>query len=356
MRVRQPGISGDGAAVAHSIRWCPDRSLVRGSFMSSTTRPPVVLVQSWLPPARLTPLADYTLQLPGEPDAPFLTHADVVRDGRSAAAIINHGNLRIDRELLDALPELRIVANMARGFDNFDIEAMAGRNVWGTNVPTAFTIPTAEVAMGLLLMTMRRMSEGERAIRAGLWKAHEPGRWDAPTLNGKTLGIIGFGEIGKATAVRAAAFGMKIVYHQRRQGGEGWLPLDDLLAVSDAVSVSTPLGPDTYHLIDAAALAKMKPGAILINTGRGPIVDEQALVDALRSGHLGGAGLDVYEREPDVHPDLLTFPNVALTPHLGGGTHESRIDAADHAVANVLAVLEGGEPLSPVAIPAQRLG
>lgn len=324
--------------------------------MISSTRQPIVLVQSWLAPERLEPLAGYTLMIPSEREAPYLTHADVCRDGREISAIVNHGNLRIDGELLDATPHLRIVANMARGFDNFDLEEMSARNVWGTNVPTAFTIPTAEVAMGLLLMVMRRLSEGERFLRSGQWKAHEPGRWDAPTLNGKTLGIIGFGEIGRATAVRAGAFGMTIVYHRRREGGEGWLPLDDLLAVSDVVSVSTPLAPDTHHLIDAAALAKMKPGAILINTGRGPLVDEQALVDALRSGHLGGAGLDVFEREPEIHPDLLSFPNVAMTPHLGGGTHESRVDAADHAIANVLAVLRGGEPLSPVTIPAQRLG
>jgi glyoxylate reductase len=316
--------------------------------VTESTAKPVVLVQSWLDPERLAPLSDATLIIPDAPESPYLTHEDAIRLGAEVTAIINHGNLPIDRELIDAMPRLRIVANMARGFDNLDLEAMTARHIWGTNVPTAFTIPTAEVAMGLLLMTMRRMSEGERFLRAGLWKAHEPGRWDAPTLNGKTLGIVGFGEIGRAIAVRALAFGMRVIYNQRRIVAEGWVPFQELLAISDVVSISTPLTPETHHLIDADALAKMKRGAILINTGRGPLVDEQALVDALRSGHLGGAGLDVFEREPDVHPDLLTFPNVAMTPHLGGGTFESRIEAADTAVANVLAVLSGQPPISPV--------
>ena len=324
--------------------------------MPSSTASPVILIQSWLPPDRVAPLLDagFRLQHPPRPEDTFLTNPDVIREGREASAIINHGNLPIDRPLLEALPNLRIVANMARGFDNFDQDAMREHGVWGTNVPTAFTIPTAEVMMGLLLMTMRRMSEGERFVREGKWTAHEPGRWDAPLLAGKTLGIIGYGEIGKATAVRAAAFGMTIVHHQRRQLDEGWLPLDDLLAISDVVSISTPLTPETHHLINATTLAKMKPGAILINTGRGPIVDEQALVDALRSGHLGGAGLDVFEQEPKVHPDLLTFPNVAVTPHLGGGTHESRVAAAETAVANVLAVLQGGSPAAPIVTPAEH--
>jgi glyoxylate reductase len=316
--------------------------------MAEGSSNPVVLVQSWLHPDRLAPLAGATLIIPESPDSAYLTHDEAIRLGAETTAIINHGNLPVDPLMLAAMPRLRVVANMARGFDNLDLQAMTARGVWGTNVPTAFTIPTAEVAFGLLLMTMRRMSEGERFLRSGSWIAHEPGRFDAPTLNGKTIGIIGFGEIGKAIAVRAKAFGMKVIYTQRRQVGEGWMPFDDLLALSDVVSVSTPLTPETHHIINARALSKMKPGSILINTGRGPLVDESALVDALRSGHLAGAGLDVYEREPQVHPDLLAFPSVALTPHLGGGTFESRIEAADHAVANVLAVFRGERPLSPV--------
>ncbi|MEJ7837179.1 MAG: NAD(P)-dependent oxidoreductase [Thermomicrobiales bacterium] len=316
--------------------------------MSEVTSNAVVLVQSWLHPDRLAPLGDATLIVPESIDSPYLTNADAIRLGFEVTVIINHGNLPIDKALIEAMPRLRIVANMARGFDNLDLETMTSRKIWGTNVPSAFTIPTAEVALGLLLMTMRRMSEGERFLRDGLWKAHEPGRFDAPTLNGKTIGIIGYGEIGKAIAVRAEAFGMKVIYTQRRNVGNGWVPFDELLERSDVVSVSTPLTPETRHIIDADALSKMKPGSILINTGRGPLVDEQALVDALRSGHLAGAGLDVFEQEPNVHPDLLTFPTVAVTPHLGGGTFESRIEAADHAVANVLAVLNDTRPLSPV--------
>jgi lactate dehydrogenase-like 2-hydroxyacid dehydrogenase len=325
-----------------------DQRFGKGTGMVLDFSSQVVLVQSWLPPERLAPLASARFVIPGRPEDPYITHDDAIANGADVTAIINHGNLRIDAPLIDAMPNLRIVANMARGYDNLDLDAMTTRGVWGTNCTTAFTIPTAEVALGLMLMTMRRMSEGERYLRSGGWQVHEPGRFDAPTLNGKTLGIIGYGEIGKAIAVRAEAFGMGVIYTQRRNVGGTFVPFMDLLAMSDVVSVSTPLTPETHHLIDRRALAAMKPGAILINTGRGPLVDEQALVEALASGHLGGAGLDVFEREPQVHPDLLTFPNVALTPHLGGGTHESRFEAAEAAVANVVAVLTGNPPLSPV--------
>ncbi|MGH2561577.1 MAG: 2-hydroxyacid dehydrogenase [Thermomicrobiales bacterium] len=284
-------------------------------------------------------------------DGALMTREAVILASREADAILNQGEVRVDAGLLEQAPRLRIVANIARGFDNLDLDAMTRRGVWATNVPDAFTAPTAEVALGLMLMVMRRLAEGDRSVRAGSWASFDPGRWDGHTLVGKTLGLIGFGLIGQAVAERARAFGMSVLYHQRRRidaSGAVWASLDDLLARADVVSLHVPATPETYHLIDKDAFASMRPGAVLINTARGSVVDEQALVAALQSGRLGGAGLDVAEQEPRIDPVLRTMDNVVITPHLGGGTVESRLAARQHAIANVAAVLRGERPLSPL--------
>lgn len=329
--------------------------LMRPTLASHEGSPLSVLSTSRLADDLLAPLSSAKIVQPESGGGVLMPREQVLAAAGEVDAILNQGELSIDGGLLDRAPRLRIVANMSRGYDNLDLPAMTARGVWGTNVPEAFTVPTAEVALGLLLMLMRRLAEGDRYVRAGAWTSFDPGRWDGVTLAGKTLGCIGFGQIGRATATRARAFDMRVVYHQRRRpdragGGseERWLPLDELLATVDVVSLHVPATPETRHLIDARALARMRPGAILINTARGSVVDEGALVEALRSGHLGGAGLDVAEDEPRLHPALLELDNVVVTPHLGGGTVESRRGSREWAVANVAAVLRGDPPRQPL--------
>ena len=275
--------------------------------------------------------------------------------GADAAVTLLHD--RVDDAFLDAAgPALRIVANVAVGYDNVDVEACARRGVVVSNTPGVLTEATADIAFALILMSTRRLGEGERLIRA-----RTPWSWSmffmlGTGLQGKTLGIVGFGKIGQATARRARAFGMEIVYAGRRRAAEDveaelsarFLPLDELLTTADVVTLHCPLSADTRHLIDAAALARMQPSSHLVNTTRGPVVDEAALAGALRAGAIAGAGLDVFEREPEVHPDLLELENVVLIPHLGSATIETRTAMGVLAAENVVAVLGGSAPVTPV--------
>jgi glyoxylate reductase len=246
---------------------------------------------------------------------------------------------------------------VAVGHDNVDVGACAARGVTVTNTPGVLTQATADIAMSLILMATRRLGEGERLIRAGT-----PWRFALDFLLGagiqdRTLGVVGLGEIGQATARRARAFGMRIVYSGRRRAdaevedalGARFAPLDELLATADVVSLHCPLTPETRHLIGPAELAAMLPTAFLVNTTRGPVVDEGALAEALATGVIAGAGLDVYEREPQVHPGLVGLENVVLLPHLGSATVETRTAMAVLAARNVVSVLATGRPLTPVS-------
>jgi glyoxylate reductase len=280
-------------------------------------------------------------------------HAHVA--GAEAAVTLLHD--RVDGAFLDAAgPQLRVVANVAVGYDNIDVSACAERGVVATNTPGVLTEATADIAFALILMATRRLGEGERLIRSGT-----PWSWNmffllGSGLQGKTLGIVGMGLIGQATARRARAFGMEVVYAGRRavdpaveaELGARRLELDELLAVADVVSLHCPLTEHTRHLIDARRLGLMKPSACLVNTARGPVVDEAALAAALRDGTIAGAGLDVFEREPLVDPGLLELENVALVPHLGSATVETRTAMGVLAVRNALAVLAGGPALTPI--------
>jgi glyoxylate reductase len=229
-----------------------------------------------------------------------------------------------------------------------------------TNTPDVLTESTADLTWALILGTMRRVAEGDRLVRRGGWKAWAFDFMLGTELRGKQLGIVGFGRIGRAVAARAAAFGVRVAYFARtsqapRVGSEATqaepMPLDRLLATSDIVSLHCPLTPDTRHLIDQTALARMKRSAYLINASRGPVVDEAALAWALKSRLIAGAGLDVYENEPAVLPELLALENVLLSPHLGSATSETRTAMADLAARNIVAVLTGQPPLTPVAMP-----
>jgi glyoxylate reductase len=264
---------------------------------------------------------------------------------------------RVDAEALDAAgPGLRVVANVAVGYDNVDVAACRERGVLVTNTPGVLTDVTADIAMSLILMSTRGLGAAERRVRTG-----EPWRWSLTAhlgvgLRGKSLGIVGPGAIGLATARRAKAFGMEVLLAGRSSPdaavvGEldaAVVDLDELLTASDVVSLHCPLTPATRHLIGARELRLMRPGAHLVNTSRGPVVDEAALVAALEAGEIAGAGLDVFEDEPQVHPGLLGREDVVLLPHVGSATVETRTAMADLAVANVLAVLAGGEPVTPV--------
>jgi glyoxylate reductase len=198
------------------------------------------------------------------------------------------------------------------------------------------------------------LGEGERLLRGGGWTGWRPGQLLGPGLQGKVLGVFGMGQIGAAVARRGRAFGMDVRYTNRRpradeaELGARWVPFDELLATADVLVLNAPSTPETHHVIDAAALGAMKPGAVLVNSARGPLVDEAALVAALRSGHLRAAGLDVYEREPEVHPGLLALEQVVLAPHLGSATDETRAAMVQLACDNIVAVLSGREPLTPV--------
>jgi glyoxylate reductase len=274
-----------------------------------------------------------------------------------AAALVTLLHDQVDADLVDAAGgTLRVVANVAVGHDNIDAAALAARGVRVTNTPGVLTEATADIALALLLAVTRRLGEGERLIRG-----RETWNWEMFFMLGtgiqeKTLGIVGLGQIGTATARRARACGMQIVYTQRHRAdaaletalGARYATLDELLAAADVVSLHCPLNPETRHLIAAAQLRRMKPSAFLINTTRGAVVDEPALADALRSGVIAGAGLDVYEQEPIVNEALLGLDNVVLLPHLGSATVETRTAMAVLAARNVASVLAGNEPLTPV--------
>jgi glyoxylate reductase len=251
---------------------------------------------------------------------------------------------RVDTELLDAAPSLQVVANHAVGVDNVDVDACTARGIWVTHTPDAVTESTADLTWALILAAARRIGEGERLLRAGRFTGWTPTLLLGLELRGAILGIVGLGRIGEAVARRARGFGMHVL-HTTTRGG---IPLEELLARSDVVTLHCPLTPETRHLIDARRLAQMKPGAILVNTTRGAVVDEAALVAALESGHLGGAGLDVYEDEPRIHPGLLRREDVVLIPHLGSATHATRALMATMALSDAARVLRGERPVHPV--------
>ncbi|MGH9256164.1 MAG: 2-hydroxyacid dehydrogenase [Vicinamibacterales bacterium] len=251
----------------------------------------------------------------------------------------------VDAAVIDASTELRIVANVAVGYNNIDVAAARARGIVVTNTPDILTDATADFTMALILAVTRRLGEGERMVRRGEWQGWALDQLLGMQLGGRQLGIVGFGRIGRAVAARAAAFGMTIVHTSRR--GDG-MPLDRLLSTSDVVSLHVPLTPETRHLIGQPELARMKRTAYLVNTTRGPVVDEGALAWALKNRLIAGAALDVYEREPEVHPELLALENAVLAPHLGSATTETRTAMADLAARNAIAVLSGEPPLTPV--------
>jgi glyoxylate reductase len=270
---------------------------------------------------------------------------------RGKHALVTMLTEHVDAALLDAGKDLKVVANVAVGYNNIDVAAARARGVIVTNTPDVLTESVADFTWALILAITRRLAEGDRVVRRGAWKGWAFDYMLGAELRGKQLGLIGLGRIAAAVAARASVFGVRVAYTSRSEKGLAAaerMSLDQLLNTSDIVSLHVPLTPETRHLIDKKALARMKRSAYLINTARGPVIDEAALAWALQQRLIAGAALDVYEHEPAVHPDLLAIENVLLVPHLGSGTTETRTAMADLAAENVIAVLSGRPPVTPI--------
>ena len=305
----------------------------------TSTRPAVLLTRRV--PSSIQEKLEAVCDLHLEESA--LTPEQLREKVRGKAGLICVLTDRIDDALLDAAPDLKIVANIAVGYDNIDVRAAAQRGVIVTNTPDVLTEATAELTWALILSAARRIGEGERLVRRGAWKGWAIDFMLGTELRGKQLGIVGRGRIGRAVAAKAPAFGMTAKFAKED------MPLDELLVSSDVISINTSLRPDTRHLIDRRTLMRMKRSAILVNTARGPVIDEEALAWALKERLIAAAALDVYEREPIVQEELLTMENVVLAPHLGSATRETRTAMIDLAVSNVIEVLQGRQPLTPVS-------
>lgn len=315
--------------------------------------PEKVLVTREIPEAGLEPLEGFDVtvlsELPPGRD-------ELLEAARGVDGVLSTLTEQIDAGLMDAAGDrLKVIANMAVGYDNVDLEAANGRGIVVTNTPEVLNETTADTAFMLMLAAARRLGEGERIVRSGRWEAWGPKMLLGPDVWGKRLGVLGFGRIGQAVARRAKGFGMEICYWSRSRKEEAeeelgarYLELDELFETCDFFSIHTPLTEETTHLIGAEEFEKMKPDAVLVNTSRGPVLDEDALAGALEDERIFAAGLDVYEEEPKVHPKLLELENVVLAPHIGSASIETRNKMAVTAGEDLRAVLRGEQPKNPV--------
>lgn len=282
-----------------------------------------------------------------------LTRAELEDAVANADVLVPTITDRIDAALLTkAGPQLRLIANFGVGVDHIDLHAARERKILVTNTPGVLTEDTADMTMALILSVPRRLGEGEKLIRAGQWDGWKPSGMLGHRVNGKTLGIIGMGRIGRAVARRAQGFGIRTIYHNRHRLPEGveaelgarYVDLDQLFAQSDIISINCPHTPETHHLVDARRLAQMQTDAYLVNTSRGEVVDEGALIEALQNGQIAGAGLDVYVNEPHVDARLLSLSNTVLLPHMGSATYEGRAAMGERVIANIRAWVDGLRP------------
>ncbi|MDH7512291.1 MAG: D-glycerate dehydrogenase [Clostridiales bacterium] len=317
---------------------------------------PRVLVTRKLLPEALVYLKKHAA-LEGGKARRGLSRAELKEKIRDKEGLLSFLVDQIDREVMEAAPRLRIIANCAVGFDNIDIGEARRLGILVTNTPGVLTEATADLTWALILATARKIPQADRFTRKKRLKGWELDLFLGQDLSGKRLGIIGMGRIGQAVARRAQAFRMDVVYNDPRRltlgeekaSGAAFLPLDELLRTSDIVSVHASLNPSTFHLLSADKLSLMKKEAILVNAARGPIVDEEALAEALARRDIWGAGLDVYEKEPEVHPRLLKLDNVVLLPHIGSATYETRLRMAMTAARNLILGLRGERPENLVA-------
>jgi gluconate 2-dehydrogenase len=319
------------------------------------TRPRILICRAIAPEvvARLEQHFDVS----ANPSDEVWSKAQLIDHLRDKDGLFATGGERVDDEVLAACPRLRICANMAVGFNNFDLDAMTARGVIGTNAPGVLTETTADFGFALLMATARRVTEAERYLRAGQWKRWAYDNLLGADIHGSTLGILGMGRIGQALARRGAlGFGMKVIYHNRSRLDEAteletratYVGKDELLRSADHLVLVLPYSKQSHHAIGAAELSLMKPSATLVNIARGGIVDDAALAWALREKRIAAAGLDVFEGEPTVYPDLLSLPNVVLTPHIASATRPTRLAMANVAADNLIDFFAGGTPPNPV--------
>ncbi|MFM2042586.1 MAG: glyoxylate reductase [Pseudomonadota bacterium] len=318
-----------------------------------SARKPLVIVTRKLPDVvetRMMELFRTRLNLDDRP----MNREELVAAMAEADVLVPTVTDRIDGALIrEAGPQLRLIANFGNGVDHIDLKVARERGITVTNTPGVLTEDTADMTMALILATARRLSEGERQVRAGRWTGWGPTTMLGSRLGGKRLGIIGMGRIGQALARRAKGFGLSIHYHNRRRlhpdleqelEATYWDSLDQMLARVDIVSVNCPRTPATYHLLNARRLQLLKPSAIIVNTSRGEVIDEATLAKMLQRREIGGAGLDVFEHEPAVDPKLLKLDNVVLLPHMGSATYESRLDMGEKVLVNVKSFIDGHAP------------
>lgn len=310
---------------------------------------PIVLITNTVPEDVLEPLSGVAEVRLGPSGGPTMPRQEVLAMLPELTAIVNQAELKVDTEVVSGGRQLKIIANVAAGFDNLNPGLLEEHGIWASNTPGVFDLPVAEYAVASILVVLRRLIAADRFIRAGQWKAVQPGPWDGRLAQGKTLGIVGFGGIGRAVARIAEGLGMRVIFYNRSDRSDPrQVDLPRLTAESDVVTVHVPHTPETDGMIDRAFFASMKPGSIFANSARGKVYDDEALVEALESGHISGAALDVFPEEPRVHPRLTAMDNVLLSPHLGGATVESRKESRLLAIRNVAEVLKGNKPLTPV--------
>ena len=320
-----------------------------------------VFVSYWLPDAPLNTLREKHTVVVNEENR-VLTSQELVAQLVDSDALLCVGS-KVDKAVLDAVgPRLKIVANWGVGYNNIDADYAAQKGIMVTNTPDVLTETTADLSWAILMAVTRRVVEADTYMRAGQFQEFKPFGMLGSDVWGKTIGIIGCGRIGQAMARRAQGFGMRVLYYDsnpldketERALGARYMEIDELLKESDFVTLHVPLMEETHHLIDTRRLSLMKPSAFLVNASRGPVVDEQALLEALRAKQVAGAALDVFENEPELTPGLADLPNVVLTPHIGSGSWETRTAMADVAVKNIIAALEGRTPPNLVNKPVGR--
>lgn len=317
---------------------------------------PKILIARAIFPEIIAKLEQH-FEVESNPSDETWTKAQLIEKLQGKQGVFTTGGERIDAQVLAACPDLKICANMAVGYNNFDVPAMTTAGVQATNAPDVLTETTADFGFALLMATARRLTESEHFLRAGKWTQWRYDMFAGSDIHGSTLGILGMGRIGQGIAKRGAhGFGMKVIYHNRSrltteletQCKASYVSKEELLKTADHVMLVVPYSPESHHTIGAAELALMKPTANLINIARGGIVDDAALAVALRENRIAAAGLDVFEGEPTVHPDLLTVPNVVLTPHIASATRPTRLAMANLAADNLIAVLTGKAALTPL--------
>jgi len=320
-----------------------------------TSRPSILIARTVFPEVEHKLRQHFEVET--TPPGVFWTAAQLAEKLQGKTGVMTTGGERVDAALLAACPQLKIAANIAVGYNNFDLPAMTAAGVLGTNTPDVLTETTADFGFALLMATARRVTESEHFLRAGQWKEWSLDLFAGAEVHGSTLGILGMGRIGQAIARRGAhGFGMNVIYHNRsRLSAEKeadcrarYVSKDELFEQADHVVLVLPYTPEAHHTVGAAEIARMKPTATLVNIARGGIVDENALVQALREQRIAAAGLDVFEGEPKVNPGLLTVPNVVLTPHIASATIPTRMAMAMLAADNLIAYLTKGKALTPL--------